>query len=156
MKRIFLLVVFTFYTALILFLSFQPGGDTADTSMGLTKFILSIFIQGDIPYDTLEYWHMTFRLLAHPVLFMIYSLLALGVAVEFVGKLWKCAMLSVISGILLSVVTEVGKWNIPGRHFDVEEMWLNIVGVIGGILVYLVVEKVFRVLCRKSSSEPIV
>lgn len=149
MKRIILIISFTLYTALILFLSFQPGGDTADTSMRFTKFILSIFIQGDIPYETLEHWHMTFRLLAHPVLFVMYSILAMGVTAEFTRRRWRCVVLAVISGVLLAVITEVGKWNIPGRHFDPEKMWLNVAGVVGGILVYLVAAKVFRVLCRK-------
>ena len=152
MKRILLLITFTLYIALILFLSFQTGGDTADTSMGLTKFILNIFIQDDIPYEVLEHWHMTFRLLAHPMLFIIYSMFAMGVITEFVKKRWGCILLVTLCGILLAVVTEVGKWNILGRHFDVEEMWLNIAGVVGGVLVYLVAAKVFRLL-RKSVVE---
>lgn len=153
MKRILLLTVFTLYTALILYLSFQPGGDTADTSMGLTKFILNIFIQGEIPYETLGYWHVVFRLLAHPVLFILYSMLAMGVAMEFIKKRWSCILIATLCGILLAVVTEVGKRNIPGRHFDVEEMWLNIAGAIGGVLVYLAIAKMFRVLCRKSDGD---
>ena len=68
MKRTFLVILFILYTALILFLSFQPGGDTADTSMRFTNFILGLFMEGDIPYETLEHWHMTFRLWAHPAL----------------------------------------------------------------------------------------
>ena len=118
--------------------------------MGLTKFILNIFIQGEIPYETLEYWHVTFRLLAHPVLFTIYSMLAMGVATEFVKKRWGCILIVTLFGNLLAVVTEAGKWNISGRHFDVEEMWLNIAGVVGGVLVYLVAAKVFRLLRKRA------
>lgn len=149
MKRTFLVILFILYTALILFLSFQPGGNTANTSMRFTNFILGLFMEGDIPYETLEHWHMTFRLWAHPALFCFYSMLAMGVATEFTKKRWVCVALTAVSGILLAVWTEVGKWNIPGRHFDQGEMWLNVAGVVGGILIYLVAAKVFRVLCRK-------
>lgn len=155
MKRIILTIEFIIYTALILFLSFQPGGDTADTSMTLTRYILGIFVDGDIPYETMEYWHMTFRLLAHPVLFCCYSMLAMGVTTEFTRKRWLCVVGTAISGILLAVMTEVGKWNIPGRHFDLGEMWMNVAGVIGGILVYMVAAKVVRALCRKRNRESV-
>lgn len=99
-------------------------------------------MKGDIPYETLEYWHMTFRLLAHPVLFGLFSVLAMGVATEFSEKRWVCVALTGLSGIVLSVVTEVGKWNIPGRHFDVGEMWLNVAGTLGGLLIYIVISKI--------------
>ena len=117
--------------------------------MRLTKLILGIFIQGDIHYETMEYWHRTFRLLAHPVLFAIYSMFAMGVTTEFIRMRWKCLVLAGVSGILLAVVTEAGKWNIPGRHFDLEEMWLNVAGVVVGVMIYLLVAKVFCVLCKK-------
>ena len=53
MKRIILTLTLIIYSALIIFLSFQSGPDTADTSMRFTKFILHLFMQGDIPYETL-------------------------------------------------------------------------------------------------------
>lgn len=141
MKRIFLTIAFVLYVVLILFLSFQPGGDTADTGMRFTNFILGLFIEGDIPYETLVRWHMTFRLWVHPVIFCCYGVFAMGVTTEFIKKRWVCVLLTSISGILLAVLTEVGKWNIPGRHFDREEMMLNVVGVIAGVLVYVVIAK---------------
>lgn len=150
MKRTFLTIAFILYTALILFLSFQQGGDTADTSMRFTKFILGLFVEGDIPYDVLEYWHMTFRLLAHPVLFGIYSVLVMSITMECTKKRWIGVVLSGISGVLLAVLTEVGKYNIPGRHFDLEEMWLNVAGVIGGMLVYAMAARMGNVLVEKS------
>ncbi len=146
MKKITLVIAFLIWTALILFLSFQPGGDTAETSMRFTKYILGLFIEGDIPYETLEYWHMTFRLLAHPVIFCLFSVLAMGVTTEFIKKRWICVVLTGLFAIVLSVVTEVGKWNIPGRHFDLGEMWLNVAGAIGGLLVYVVLGKIGNVL----------
>lgn len=152
MKRTFLMISFILWTALILFLSFQSGADTANTSMRLTKYILGLFIEGDISYETLEYWHMTFRLWAHPVIFCLFSLLAMGVTTEFIRKRWICVVLTGISGILLAVVTEVGKWNIPGRHVDREEMMLNVIGVIGGMVVYVGVEKIGRLLVKRNKT----
>ena len=150
MKRVFLTISLILYSVLILFLSFQPGGDTADTSMRFTNFILGLFIQGDIPYETLMHWHMTFRLWAHPVIFCCYSILAMGVTTEFVRRRIFCVVLTGISGILLAVLTEVGKWNIPGRHFDMEEMWLNVAGVVAGVVIYVVIAKLGNVWVKKN------
>ena len=150
MKQAILTILFILYTALILFLSFQPGEDTADTSMRFTNFILGLFIEGDIPYETLVYWHMTFRLWAHPVIFCCYSILAMGVITEFVRRRILCVVLSGISGILLAVFTEVGKLNVPGRHFDMEEMWLNVAGVVAGVIIYVVIAKLGNVLVKKN------
>lgn len=149
MKKFVLIVLFLIYSALILFLSFQPGGDTAETSMRFTKFILGLWMEGDIPYETLMQWHMTFRLWAHPVIFCCYSILAMGVTTEFLRRPRVCMLLTTISGIFFAVLTEVGKWNIPGRHFDQAEMWLNVAGVIGGLLIYVVVGKLYGVLKEK-------
>ncbi len=149
MKRIILTLSLLIYSALIIFLSFQPGGDTAETSMRFTKFILGLWMEGDIPYETLVQWHMTFRLWAHPVIFCCYSILAMGVMTEFVKRPWVCMVVTGVSGSFLAVLTEVGKWNIPGRHFDREEMWLNVVGVIGGLLIYVVLGKVYGLLKEK-------
>ena len=93
---------------------------------------------------------MTFRLLAHPVLFGIYSVLVISITMECTKNGWSGVMLSGISGILLAVITEVGKYNIPGRHFDLEEMWLNLAGVVGGMLVYAMAARMGNVLVEKS------
>lgn len=139
MKRILLTLILIFWCGLILFLSFQTGPDTADTSLGVTEFILRIFMGSEIPYETLQHWHITFRLWAHPVIFFCYAILALEVAEEFIGKKLLCIVCAILSGIILAVVSEVGKWNIPGRHCDGKEMMLNIAGVlIGTFLVWIV------------------
>lgn len=150
MKRIILLLLLLIWTAFILFLSFQSGTDTANTSMRLTKYILGLFTEVDIPYETLEYWHLTFRFLAHPVIFCLFSALAMGVTTEFAKKRWVCVVFTGLSGIVLSVVTEVGKWNIPGRHVDVREMLWNVVGVMVGIVVYMVVANMEKLIMKLS------
>lgn len=139
MKRILLTIILVLWVDLILYLSFQTGTDTADTSLGLTKFILHFFVKGEIPYETLMHWHMVFRLWAHPVLFFFYGMLAMGAITEFVRKNSVCLFVTGISGIILAVFSEVGKWNIPGRHCDLKEMGLNAAGVLIGIVLMFVV-----------------
>lgn len=144
MKKTLLMVTLIFWIGLILFLSFQTGADTADTSMGFTTYILQFFIEGDIPYETLMYWHMKFRLWAHPAIFFFYAMLATGVMEEFVKRNSVCCAVSLVSGIILAVFSEVGKWNIPGRHCDVKEMALNVLGVIAGTVLMLIAQLISK------------
>ena len=142
MKRMILISALIVWIGVILFLSFQTGPDTAGTSLGLTEYILQFFYRGDIPQNVLEHWHMVFRLWAHPAIFFFYGTLIMAVMMEFTGKSKIAYGVAIFSGILLSVLTEVGKWNIPGRHCDIKEMLLNIAGVMIGtslmLLVYLI------------------
>ncbi len=68
---------------------------------------------------------------------------------EFVRRRILCVVLTGIYGILLAVITEVGKYNIPGRHFDMEEMWLNVAGLVAGVIIYVVIAKLGKYLTKK-------
>ncbi|MDE6432938.1 MAG: VanZ family protein [Lachnospiraceae bacterium] len=149
MKKILLSITLIFWVGFILFLSFQTGTDTAATSLGLTKWILQFFIEGEIPDETLMHWHMLFRLWAHPAIFFFYGMLAMGVTTEFISKYSVCLLVTGISGIGLAVFSEVGKWNIPGRHCDIKEMALNVVGVLVGIILMLAAQLVSKRTERK-------
>ena len=140
MKRIVLTIILLFWVGFILFLSFQTGTDTANTSMGLTKYILQFFFDGEIPYNVLQQWHMTLRLWAHPLLFFLYAVLAMRLAVEIIKKNAISFAVASVSGIALAVFSEVGKWNIPGRHCDGGEMLLNIAGVMVGTVLTLLIQ----------------
>ena len=144
LKHMILLLILIIWTFLILFLSFQTGTDTANTSMRFTKYILAFFMGSDIPQDALYHWHMVFRLWAHPFIFFFFSILAMKAVSEFVKKQWYSIAFTGVSGVILAVFTEAGKWNIPGRHFNWGEMWLNIAGVVSGIIVYMAVAVLWR------------
>ena len=144
MKRVLLTIILIVWGGFILFLSFQSGQDTADTSLGLTELILHIFMGDEIPYDTLVYWHMTFRLWAHPVIFFSFAILAVMAVKEFIQKEYLYFCIAVLSGSILAVVSEVGKWNIPGRHCDGREIILNIVGVLAGTFLMWLIQLFWR------------
>lgn len=143
-KQTVLIILLLLWISLILYLSFQTGTNTANTSMEVTKCILKLFLGEDIPQDVLFRWHMTFRLWAHPIIFCFFSVLAMGVAFSYIEKRGTCVLFAALSGVMLAVFTEVGKWNIPGRHCDIKEMGLNVIGVLVGIILMFVVQLVSK------------
>lgn len=144
LKHMILLLILIIWTFLILFLSFQTGTDTANTSMRFTRRILEFFVGSDISQDVLHSWDMMFRLWAHPFIFFFFSILAMKAVSGFVKKQRYSSAFTGISGVILAVFTEAGKWNIPGRHFNWGEMWLNIAGVVSGIIVCMAITAIWR------------
>lgn len=134
MKRVVFIVITIFWAGLILYLSFEKGAETADTSMRLTHFLMGLFYHGEPPYEVLMLWDGHFRLAAHFVLFFLYGIWAVIGLEEWSHKLGLSFVTALISGIGLAVLSEVGKLWIEGRHCDFGEMRLNIAGVAAGCL----------------------
>lgn len=134
MKKYIATILLLVWIALILFLSFQKGPDTANTSFTFTRDILRIFMGEEPGYETLMLWDSHFRLAAHFVLFFLYGMISVLVVKEYGKKFFGAFMAGSISGCLLAVLSEVGKIPISGRHCDLSEMGLNLVGVCAGTL----------------------
>lgn len=130
----FLLII---WVSLILFLSFQGGSSTANTSYDFTRFVLNIFSKAEIDYGTLMLWDGRFRLSAHFILFFLYEIIGMAMIKEYGLKVGPFSIAVIGSGFLLAVFTEVGKLLIDGRHCDLPEMGLNLIGVLVGIIVAL-------------------
>ena len=85
MKKYIATILLLVWIALILFLSFQKGPDTANTSFTFTRDILRIFMGEEPGYETLMLWDLHFRLAAHFVLFFLYGMISVLVVKEY-GK----------------------------------------------------------------------
>lgn len=137
------------WIALILFLSFQKGPDTANTSFTFTQDLLRIFMREEPDYETLMFWDSHFRLAAHFVLFFLYGILSVLVVKEYGKKFFSAFMIGTISGFLLAAISEVGKIPIAGRHCDLSEMGLNLLGVLVGTVCVTVVRTLYHDQKRK-------
>lgn len=144
MKKYIASILLLGWIALILFLSFQKGPDTANTSFTFTKDILRIFMNREPDYEILVLWDSRFRLAAHFVLFFLYGMISVLVVKVYGKKIFTAFMIGLFSGFLLAVLSEVGKIPISGRHCDLLEMGLNLFGVGMGTVFVIAIRKVFR------------
>lgn len=151
MKKYIVTVLLLGWGTLILFLSFQKGPDTANTSFVFTKSILTIFMNTQPDCEILELWDSYFRLAAHFVLFFLYGMISVLVIKEYEKKFLIAFVLGSLSGFLLAVLSELGKLPIPGRHCDWSEMGLNLLGVCLGTLFLAVLRKLYHYLKRKKT-----
>ena len=123
--------IFTILTILwfcvMSFFTFQPGPGTIAVSGRLTKVVESVI--GIAFYTDEEYLEGRIRFLAHPIEFAVLTVLALMA----VGR--SGAIIGVVTLILWSVISEVLKIRIPGRHCNGIDMVGNIIGVGIGVLI---------------------
>lgn len=134
MKKVVTTLLLILWVVLILFLSFQNGKDTANTSFGFTHALLKFFLKKEPDYNMLLVWDGRFRLWAHFVIFLIYGIFSVLVIKGYGIRLNRACLTGFLSGIFFAVVSETGKLMIEGRHCDFCEMRLNIMGVLLGTL----------------------
>ena len=130
--------VFTILTVLwfcvMCFFTFQPGPGTIEVSGRLTKVVESVI--GIAFYTDEEVLEKRLRFLAHPVEFAVLTILCLLTLSNFkTGK--RGAIITVGVLIVWSIVSEVLKRNIPGRHCNGIDMVGNIIGVGIGVVITL-------------------
>lgn len=113
------------------FFTFQPGPGTIAVSGLLTKVVESVI--GIAFYTDEEVIERRIRFLAHPIEFAVLTVLTLK-AVERSGTI-----IAVVALISWSVVSEVLKVHIPGRHCNRIDMVGNIIGVGIGVVIGLMI-----------------
>ena len=137
MRKYLSIVVLAGWIGLVLYLSYQNGQETANTSREFTEYILHIFIKTEPDGAVLMLWDGRFRTAAHFVLFFFYGVISVPILKEWFKSSFMVTGLAVISGILLAVLSEEGKVFIAGRHCDYSEMGLNVAGVVTGVAIAL-------------------
>ena len=128
--RSFILIValLVLWTAVFAVLTLQSGADTALLGMKAASWLKGV-LGIKMPAAQL---HLLLRQIAH-VVFMALEVLLVLLALRSRGKaLWKSFAVSFAAGLVLSVLAELVKTNIPGRHSDPSEMLLNAGGALLG------------------------
>lgn len=113
------------------YLSHQTGEATTEFSKGIVERIIEYFRIGD--YNEIHY---IIRKLAHPFVFCILAILVLFT----LAQKWQDRKVYVFAVILISLWTwldEFTKLSIPGRHFSWYDVSLNFVGVVAGVLIFV-------------------
>ena len=128
--------VFTILTVLwfgvMCIFTFQPGEQTVRVSGSLTRVVESVI--GIAFYTDEEVLERRLRFLAHPVEFAVLTVLALLTLSNFKAGT-RGAIITVVALILWSVVSEVLKVRIPGRHCNGIDMVGNLIGVGVGVVI---------------------
>lgn len=124
-------IVAFFWCLLCVFLSSQKLSDTTQLSTVLTHFILKVFHLPGQSYYTPVF--DGFRLAAHVIIFSVLSILICITFLMSFGSRRNAYRCTFGIGIFFSIMSELGKNFIPGRHCSISDMILNLLGCILGV-----------------------
>ncbi len=146
--KLYILSLLTFiWFSILNYLTFQNGEGTSKTSGGMTN-IFSEFIQRifHITIDTSGF-ERSLRFAAHPISFLILTVLLLLTVNEAlrlsVLKNKKATIIALLFLITWSLLCEILKISIPGRHCDIPDAAGNLAGVATGFILILFMEHIF-------------
>lgn len=129
LSAIFTTIWFCFMT----YLSHQDGENTTKLSKGIIEKIIELEYFKLTNYNKI---HCIIRKIAHPFVFCILAILVLFT----LSQKWKNRKGFIIAIIFMALWTwmdEFTKLSISGRHFSWYDVSLNFVGVIVGVLIFI-------------------
>ena len=112
-------------------LSHQNGEETTGLSKGIVKWIIEYFNLTDC-----NRIHYLIRKLAHPFVFIILVILVLFT----ISLKWNSKRIYIYAILVMGLwawLDELTKLSIPGRHFSWLDTFLNLLGVIIGIIIFV-------------------
>lgn len=113
------------------YLSHQTGEETTEFSKGIAKKITEYF-----QLENYNEIHYIIRKLAHPFVFAILVVLVLFTLTQKY-KNRKIFIVTAIFIVLLTWIDEVTKLLVYGRHFSWQDTLLNLLGVVVGIIIFI-------------------
>ena len=113
------------------YLSHQSGEETTELSEGIVERIIKYF-----KIENYNEIHYIIRKLAHPFVFFIFAILVLFTLYQR-WKTIKAFIIAIILMVLWTWMDEFTKLLIPGRHFSWCDVFLNLLGVIIGVLIFI-------------------
>ena len=136
------------WLALCLYLSWQTEEKTVSLSWQITKLCLALLKLAGVQIKA-RTLHMQLRLAAHFGVFFVAGVLfsaAFAATFDHTRHRYINSFLAALAvSASVSVLAEVYKLNVPGRHLQWNETGLNVIGSITGIilvqLVYIVIRK---------------
>ena len=134
-KIIILLAVLIAWLAVMIFLSSQNGTKTENTSGFLAKLVANI-LYGESAKKHIIMIDSVFRKSAHIIIYAVFGGILYSLSNCFKMKEWRKLGICTSIVILISVLDELHKLPIDGRHFDIPDVFLNIVG---GVVVLLII-----------------
>lgn len=132
--RISLLITIIWF-CFMTYLSHQNGEETTELSEGIVKQIIEYFRVGN--YNEI---HCVIRKLAHPFVFCVLAILVLFTLSQKYQTI-KVFIFAIILMALWTWIDEFTKLLIPGRHFSWYDVSLNFLGVIVGVLIFVLFNK---------------
>ncbi len=135
-------ILFFVCIVLIAYLSSQDGSATKNTSLYLSEKLACLFFPNSGPERVIEIDYYIRKIAHVGLFFLLGGFLFCACYFTFSPVTFKHhAIIAVLTSLTLAFLGFVDEWRkqfIDGRHFDLSEVALNIVGALSAVLLCLV------------------
>lgn len=137
MQKRFKFLLFALIVIGIFFLTTQSSKDTLGLSNGVRETIVDFLSR--IGFDVSDAWwnnSINFRRIGHVIEYGILGIAACILTKEVGWSIMMCGF--------ISIVDQIVKTYVPGRHFDAKDWTFDMVGYVCGSLVVFLVRKIIH------------
>ena len=136
-------------------LSLQEGDSSSRLTQAVVKQIGEAAFDQELDANQIQALNLFLRTMAHFVLFSILSFgmctVAFLVFARPAGRFFGL-VLNMFICAALAYGTEYFKQFVDGRHFQIEDAWLNVYGVMIGLCSFLIADLIFWAIRARSAS----
>lgn len=135
--------------------SAQEGADSSDTSQSFTMMLIQTVTNGNVEIETstLNIIEGVIRKLAHYSIYTVGGFLIINYAYSTTTNNKKNIFYSILFGIGYAITDEIHQYFVPGRSARLFDVGIDALGVITGVLIYLAILKVIKLLKGEKKSE---
>ena len=153
-NKIIKIILIIIWMIIVYSFSAQPGIESSDTSQSFTIFIIRIFTGGvELETTTLEIIEGVIRKLAHYSIYTIGGLLIMNYSYSTIKDNKKNILYSIMFGAGYAITDELHQYFVPGRSARMFDVGIDTLGVITGVLIYIVIRKTINAIKNNSHKE---
>lgn len=153
--KIFNIILIVIWMITVFMFSGQKGEDSGNTSGKFTELIIRILTgqSVDLNSPTIQMIETIIRKLAHYTIYTIGGFLIMNYAYTTDKTLKEKMLYSICFGGGYAITDEIHQFFVPDRSARVFDVGIDTLGVITGVLIYLLLRKCLQIVINKNKSE---
>ncbi len=159
LKKIISIMVVLMWMSVVFYFSNQQGEGSGNTSRTVSKIIVNIIdIQKQYTSqqteELIQIVEPIIRKIAHYTIYAIGGLAIANCVYQFFNKENIMIGISMTIGVLYAISDEIHQFIIPGRSGNIKDVVIDSLGIVTGIIVFLLTKEIYKkIKCKEGNRE---
>lgn len=140
------------WMGLVFYFSSEVGNESSTTSGNTIRKIITFF-NDDIKVEELNYiveiYQPLVRKMAHFTLYTVGGFLIFNFINKFKISKLKKIIISILIGVIYAITDEIHQYFVPGRSSKLLDVIIDSGGIIVGVLIFIILFKIIRIIQEK-------
>ena len=153
--KIFNIILIVIWMITVFMFSGQKGEDSGNTSGRFTELIIRVLTGKSVDTNdsTIQMIETIIRKLAHYTIYTIGGFLIMNYAYTIDKKIKKKILYSICFGGGYAITDELHQFFVPDRSARLFDVGIDTLGVITGVVIYLLLRKCVQIVINKNKAE---